>query len=128
MRMRRLSIFLIILFSSQGAIAQTRTVIAGKPFKLYAASSTNPDCSSAGDVLIRVAEPPSNGSVSISRGSVFPDFPPHNVRSACNRRRVPGTVATYIARRGYTGPDSVSLEIIFPSGQQRQASYSLMVR
>jgi hypothetical protein len=44
MRMRRLSIFLIILFSSHAAIAQTRTVIAGKPFTLYAASSTNPDC------------------------------------------------------------------------------------
>jgi hypothetical protein len=126
--MRIPMIFLIFLCSTQAAMAQTRTVIAGKPFKLYSAYSTNPDCSSSGDVVIRVVSPPSNGSVSIGRGGVFPTFPESNVRSACNRRRVPGTIATYTARRGYTGPDSVSLEIIYPSGQLRQKSYSLMVR
>ncbi len=131
--MRISLIFLIILFSSHlfsshAAIAQTRTVIAGKPFKLFSASSLNPDCSAYGDVVIRVVSPPSNGRVSIARGGVFPSFPPSNVRSDCNRRRVPGTTAIYTAQRGYTGPDSVSLEVIYPSGHQRQASYSLMVR
>ena len=126
--MRIPAIFLILLLSALPAIAQTKTVIAGKPFRLYAAYSTNPDCSATGDVVIRVTSPPSNGSVSIGRGSVFPNFPESNVRSACNRRRVPGTIATYTARRGYAGPDSVSLEIIYPSGDQRQASYNLMVR
>ena len=109
-------------------MAQTKTVIAGKPFKLYTAYSTNPDCSAAGSPVIRVAAPPSNGSVSVARGSAFPSFPESNVRSACNRRRVPATIATYIARRGYTGPDSLSIEIIYESGQTRQASYDLMVR
>jgi hypothetical protein len=126
--MRIPSIFLIILFSSHAAMAETRTVIAGKPFKLVGASASNPDCSSAGDVVIRVVSPPSNGRVSIARGGVFPSFPPSDVRSDCNRRRVPGTIATYTAQRGYTGPDSVTLEAIFPSGHLRQASYSLMAR
>jgi hypothetical protein len=121
-------IFLIFLCSTQAAMAQTKTVVAGKPFKLHWASSTNPDCSSAGDVVIRVVSPPSNGSVAIGRGGVFPNFPELNLRSACNRRRVPGTIATYTAQRGYTGSDSVSLEVIYPSGETRQASYSLMVR
>jgi hypothetical protein len=115
-------------FSSHGAMAETRTVIAGKPFKLFSAVSTNPDCSAAGDIVIRVVSPPSNGRVSIARGGVFPSFPPSNVRSECNRRRVPGTIAIYTAQRGYTGPDSVSLEVIYPSGHVRQGSYSLMVR
>jgi len=126
--MRIPTIFLILLFSALPALAQTKTVIAGKPFKLYQAYSTNPDCSSSGDVVIRVTSPPSNGSVSIARGGVFPNFPASNVRSACNRRRVPGTIATYTARRGYAGPDSLSIEMIYPSGDQRQASYNLMVR
>jgi hypothetical protein len=126
--MRILSIFLMILFSSNAAIAQTRTVVAGKPFKLHEAYATNPDCSSVGDVVIRVVSPPSNGRVSIARGRVFPNFPPSNVRSDCNRRRVPGTIATYTAQRGYSGPDSVSLEIIYPTGLLRQTSHSIMVR
>jgi hypothetical protein len=126
--MRILSIVLMILFSSNAAIAQTRTVVAGKPFKLHAAYATNPDCSSMGDVVIRVVSPPSNGRVSIARGGAFPNFAPPNVRSDCNRRRVPATIATYTAQRGYTGPDSVSLEIIYPTGNVRQTSYSLMVR
>lgn len=126
--MLRPLIFLAFLLSTDAAMAQTKTVVAGKPFKLYSAYSTNPDCSSEGDVVIRIAAPPSNGSVAIGRSGVFPNFPASNVRSACNRRRVPGTIATYTARRGYTGPDSVSLEIIYPSGQTRQASYDIMVR
>jgi hypothetical protein len=126
--MRILSVLLVILFSSNAAIAQTRTVVAGQPFKLHEAYATNPDCSSMGDVVIRVVSPPSNGRVSIARGGAFPRFAPPNVRSDCNRRRVPATIATYTAQRGYTEPDSVSLEIIYPTGDLRQTSYSLMVR
>jgi hypothetical protein len=120
--------FLALLLSTPSAIAQTKTVIAGKPFKLHWAYSINPDCSSAGDAVIRITSPPANGSITVSRGGVFPTFPDSNVRSACNRRRVPGTIATYTARRGYTGSDTVSLEVIFPSGNQQQASYYLHVR
>ena len=126
--MRAPLIFLIVLLSASAATAQTRTVVAGKPFKLYQAYETNPDCSSAGDPVIRVSAPPSNGRVSVARGSAFPNFPPSNIRSACNRRRVPATIATYNARRGYTGPDSVSIEVIYASGNTRQQSFNLLVR
>jgi hypothetical protein len=126
--MRSFAIFAILLLSISTAHAQTKTVIAGKPFRLDFAYSTNPDCTTTGDVVIRVTSPPSNDSVSISKRSVFPNFPASNIRSACNSRRVPGTIATYIARRGYTGPDTVSLESIFPSGLPRQQTYYLTVR
>jgi hypothetical protein len=56
---------------------------------------------------------------------VFPNFP---ASSGCNTRRVPGTIATYTARRSYTGPDAVSLEMIFPTALHRQQTYYLMVR
>lgn len=64
----------------------------------------------------------------ISRAGVFLNFPESNPRSACNRRRIPGTVATYIAQRGYAGPDSLSLEAIYPTGEMRQGSFHIMVR
>ena len=126
--MRIASIFLIILFSTPTALAQTRNAIPGKPLILFRTYSTNPDCTSAGEVVIRVTEAPRYGRVSISRTGVFPNFPASNLRSACNRRRVPGTVATYVAQRGYAGPDSLALEAIYPSGEMRQGSYHIMVR
>jgi hypothetical protein len=128
MRHHSLMIFLIILCSAATAQAQTRTAVAGKPLKLYAAYSANPDCSSAGEVVVRVTQSPRYGRVAIARTGVFPNFPASNSRSACNRRRVPGTVATYVAQRGYTGRDSVSLEVIYPTGQHRQAGYDIAVR
>ena len=120
--MRIVSTVLIILLTTVGAEARTRVAVSGKPLLLPSAASTNPDCSSAGDVVIRITSPASNGSVSIKRGGVFPTFYP------CNRRRVRGTTTTYTARRGYTGPDTVTLEYIFPNGELRQVTYDIMVR
>ena len=53
---------------------------------------------------------------------MFPNFPASNFRSACNRRRVPGTAATYIAQRGYAVPNFLALEAIYPCGELRQAA------
>jgi hypothetical protein len=98
--------------------AQADKVVApGRPLKLYEAYSTNPDCTSAGAVVLRIAQPPSHGRVSINQGGVFPSFPLSNPRSVCNRRRVPGVHATYVSERGYLGPDLVVLQALFPSGR-----------
>lgn len=81
------------------------------------AYATNPDCSSAGAVVMRVAQAPEHGRVSIRRAGVFPRFPASNPRSVCNRRRVPGMRATYVSQRGYVGPDFVVLKVLFPTGR-----------
>jgi len=126
--MRLAVILLVILFSTPTALAQTRNAIPGKPLILYRTASANPDCTSAGEVVIRVTEAPRYGRVSISRSGVFLNFPASNPRSVCNHRRIPGTVATYVAQRGYAGPDSLSLEAIYPTGELRQGSFQIMVR
>ncbi len=94
---------------------------------LYEAYSTNPDCSSAGTVVVRLAQGPEHGRVSIRSTGVFPKFPESNPRSACNRRRVAGMQATYVSQRGYTGPDHVVLEALFPAGQGRRITMSIRV-
>jgi hypothetical protein len=66
--MRIPAIFLLLLLSVQAAMAETGTVIAGKPFKLRAAYAASPDCSSVGEVAIRVTSPPGNGSIAFGRG------------------------------------------------------------
>jgi hypothetical protein len=114
--------------SAQSPIAQTRTVIAGKPFNLHFCLSDQlrPQFFGRGRHPRHFAA--RQRQHRHWQGLHISEFSGINVRSACNRRNVPGTIATYTARRGFTGPDFFSLEVIYPSGQQQQASYHLMDR
>lgn len=105
-----------------------KAAAAGKPLKLYQAYSVNPDCSSFGNVTVKMTEQPSHGRVSISPGGVFPNFPASNVRSRCNTRRVAGVIATYTAQRGYQGHDRVAIEVIFPAGAYQRHEFGIVVR
>ncbi len=114
--MRTAWIALGLIFSLSAAHAE-KVVASGRPLMLYQAWATNPDCTSAGTVVVRVAQPPEHGRVSIRQTGVFPRFPESNLRSACNRRRVPGVQATYVSQRGYVGSDLAVLEVLFPAGR-----------
>jgi len=104
-----------------------KVVASGRPLMLYQAYSTNPDCSSAGTVVLRVAQLPEHGRVSIHPTGVFPKFPEANPRSVCNRRRVPGVEATYVSQRGYLGSDFVVLEALFPAGRGVRLRFPIRV-
>jgi hypothetical protein len=114
--MRMAWVALGLLVSAASAHAE-KVVASGRPLILYQAYATNPDCTSVGPVVVRVAQPPEHGRVSIRQAGVFPRFPEANLRSACNRRRVPGVEATYVSQRGYTGSDFTVLEVLFPAGR-----------
>jgi hypothetical protein len=104
-----------------------KVVASGRPLMLYQAYSTNPDCSSAGTVVLRVAQSPEHGRVNIHPTGVFPKFPEANPRSVCNRRRVPGVEATYVSQRGYLGSDFVVLEALFPAGRGVRLRFPIRV-
>jgi hypothetical protein len=116
-----------LLLSTVSAHAQ-KFVASGRPLLLYQAYATNPDCTSAGAVVLRVTQPPEHGRVSIRQSGIFPRFPEANPRSACNRRRVPGIQATYVSQRGYTGSDFVALEALFPAGRGVSVRLPIQVR
>jgi hypothetical protein len=122
----RIGLIVLGLLLSMGAAHADKVVASGRPLLLYQAYSTNPDCSSAGTVVLRIAQAPEHGRVSIRQAGVFPRFPESNPRSACNRRRVSGVEATYVSQRGYLGPDFVVLEALFPAG--RGVSIRLPIR
>jgi hypothetical protein len=122
----RIGLIVLGLLLSMGPAHADKVVASGKPLLLYQAYSTNPDCSSAGTVVLRIAQAPEHGRVSIRQAGVFPRFPESNPRSACNRRRVSGVEATYVSQRGYLGPDLVVLEALFPAG--RGVSIRLPIR
>ena len=113
--MRIAIVFIALLLSVVSA--QAKVTVSGKPMIVYRAWATNPDCTSAGKVEIRVTEGPEHGRLSLRRGGVFPNFAQSNVRSACNRRRVPGVEVIYVSQRGYVGPDNVVIEVFYPGGR-----------
>ena len=120
----------VVLLSTVAAQAQWQSshVISGKPLQLVFTNVTNPDCTSRGYVSVRVIQAPEHGRVTVSKAHDFPRFHASNVRSRCNVRRVAGVAVRYVSTRGYTGPDTVMLEAISPTGRAMQRTYSIQVR
>jgi hypothetical protein len=128
--MRRLLIAAVLCLVASAAHAQQiyKVAAAGKPMTLNRAWNLNPDCSADGVVTMKLLVPPQHGRVSIAPARFFPTYPPSHPRSHCNQRRVSGSQATYVARRGYTGRDHAVIEVIFPSGRYARHSYGIAVR
>jgi hypothetical protein len=116
------------LLMSMGAAQAEKVAASGQPLILFQASSTNPDCTSTGKVILRMTQAPQHGRVTIRSAGVFPTFAESNIRSACNRRRVPGVQAVYVSERGYLGPDFVELQVLFPQGTERSVKFSISVK
>jgi hypothetical protein len=128
--MRAVAVFCVLLAGTASAEAQhfQKVAASGAPMMLYQAWSVNPDCSPTGTLTMRLVSAPNHGRVSIVRAKVFPRFPPHNPRHHCNARGVSGVKAMYVSRRGYTGPDTAAVEVIFPAGGYRRAGFGIAVR
>jgi hypothetical protein len=112
--------------------AQTQTVsraaASGVPLNLTFTGWINPDCTSGGQTTVRLVERPQHGQTRIRAARDFPTFRPGNVRIVCNTHRVPGIAAYYVSQRGYFGPDSTTIEIIYPNGRLIHRTYVISVR
>ena len=103
-------------------------VVAGTPLRLGHFADLNPDCSPIGEPTVRVTKPPDHGAVTLRAGEGYTNFVAANPRNHCNYRPTVGVNAIYTAERGYTGSDAVVLDIIFPTGEERQVAYNLNVK
>jgi transglutaminase-like putative cysteine protease len=106
----------------------TRTAAADKKLRLEFLYSIQPDCSSVGPTTVRIFEQPQHGTLAIEDGQGFTNFPKDNQRYECNTRRSDGTLVFYQPGPGYTGADSLTLDIIFPSGSTAKWHYSIEVK
>lgn len=105
----------------------SRVAVSGVRLRLSFETSLNPDCSAMGKTVIRVLTKPAHGAAAIEDIKDFTSFEATNQRYHCNERKTPGAAIYYQSERGYTGPDSVSYEIIFPTGMRRQNDVDLTV-
>jgi hypothetical protein len=81
-----------------------------------------------GFATIRMMEEPKHGKITIENGTGFTNFPDNNPRVECNKRKSDGVVVTYQPAPGYTGPDSIDFDTIFPTGFLSKRHYTIAVR
>jgi hypothetical protein len=105
----------------------TEMVAADQKLRVAFLYSIQPNCSSAGQIVVRVLEQPQHGTLTIEEGQGFTIFPKDNPRSACNAAKSDGTLVFYRANHDYLGTDSVSLYISYPSGHTATRHYMIMV-
>lgn len=104
------------------------TAVAGRESRLNTVMSLNADCTSRGIPTIRVPSPPAHGTTSVRDGDYYPTFGPLTQRASCNLKPEPGAAVFYQPAEGYVGPDSLSMEIIYPDGQDHTINYDLTVK
>ena len=96
--------------------------------KLDTWTDLNEDCSSRGQTVLRLTALPSHGKVEFRYGEDYPYYEKDNVRVICNKKSVEGTMVWYNPDAGYAGADSLSISVLFPSGDSRDMTYSITVR
>ena len=105
-----------------------RVAASGVPVLIGHWADLNPDCTPTGPITLRVVRQPEHGEVTIRERSGYTFFAKDNPRFVCNARATPGVDVTYVSRSGYVGADSLTLEVIFTEGGQRQPTFAINVR
>jgi hypothetical protein len=87
-----------------------------------------PDCSTPELPVLRVVEQPRSGKLAVERGTGFTNFPQTNPRSECNRRKSEGVTLVFEPNPHFVGIDSITVEILYPSGSAVKRHYAIEVK
>jgi hypothetical protein len=118
-------IFASLIGFDASAQTYSKTVVAGGALALSHYASVKPDCSSKGKTTVRLSSTPAHGSVRLREGRDFSFFQGY---PQCNSRRVEGVTVEYRPERGFFGTDTVGLDILYPSGNERMETYYITVK
>ena len=107
-----------LLLVSHDAVAQSLPPVnlspvlpSGVKRQLAFVSALNPDCSSAGEIDVRVVRSPKNGTVEIENSFGYPNYDEKNQRYSCNTRLVQGVRISYSSAEGFIGKDQFDLDL-----------------
>jgi hypothetical protein len=104
-----------------------RTVPSGTNQRIEFLTALNPDCTSSGDLNVRVIKQPEHGKLETTPTSYFPTFSKQSNRYKCNQHKVKGVLVNYKAEK-YVGEDAFDILIIYPGGLAREVRYDINVR
>jgi hypothetical protein len=105
-----------------------KVVPAGVERKVRFYWSVSPACTSQGEIVVRVTDGPSHGTVRVTPGEDYSEFPTSNLRSVCNTHALPSTQVWYKSADGFIGTDELRLDVLFPYGTERQDTVVITVK
>ena len=106
----------------------TRVVASGTKQQIGFYTSLNPDCTTRGNIDIRVTKQPEHGSTDTTTAINFPSYPKEHVRFKCNEHKVEGMQVNYKSTEKYVGSDELELLVLFPGGFAWEVRYNIDVR
>jgi len=106
----------------------TRAVPAGRQRRLDFVYFLNPNCSSMGLATVRVLEGPTHGKLTVENGTGYPNFSQTSQRYECNRLQADGVAVFYEPNPEFTGTESATIDVVFPSGFSRKRHYAIEVK
>jgi hypothetical protein len=104
-----------------------RTVPSGTNQRIEFVTALNPDCTSSGDINVRVTKQPEHGKLETTTASYFPFFSKQSNRYKCNQHKVKGVLVNYKPEK-YVGDDAFDILIMYPGGFAREVHYDISVR
>ena len=104
-----------------------KSALSGVKLRLAFDTALNPDCSSVGKTVIRVTLAPAHGTATVEDGTGYSGFDEKNQRYHCNEQKSNGAILWYQSEKGYAGPDTLSYQVIYPTGGTREATVDLTV-
>ena len=111
------------------AVAEVaRVAVADRRLQLSFVYDVNPDCSLVQVPNVRIVEQPKSGKVTVENGTGFSTYPANSPRFKCNETRSDGAVVSYMPDPGFTGADSVTVDVIYLDGFASRRRYAIEVK
>lgn len=107
-------------------VTSNKVMVAGGALLLAHFANINADCSSRGAVEVRVLSGPSSGAIRLVQKADYGRF--GGDYKQCNTQKVAGESAYYTPQKGFTGSDSVQLDVFFPNGVERTETFEITVK
>jgi len=105
-----------------------KTALAGQTIRIDFTTVLNPDCSVRSIPMIRIVDPPANGTTQIKDAEDFTSYTQANPRSGCNKAKSKGLELTYKPNPGYLGSDYLSYETINTDGYDQTFKIAITVK
>jgi hypothetical protein len=109
-------------------ITMQRYAVGGKKSTFAYYYSLRLDCSPSDWQEVRLIKSPENGEAKLTETTTVINYPASNPRVKCNGRSTQSMALEYIPNKGYTGNDSIEVELINDAGQQNTFTYNITVK
>jgi len=109
-------------------ITMERYAIGGRKSIFAHYYSLKLDCSPSGWQDVRLSKSPENGEAKLIEATAIIGYSATNPRVKCNGRSTKSMALEYVPTKGYTGSDSIEVELINEVGQRNKYTYNITVK